>query len=140
MRNVQSPAAGATCELTAASGANHACPTVQIASVAIYDVSSQAGTMRAGVRGPCRFNEVFQRDEQGMPRTWAPSVDIHAGALEARRAAALLLSQLAAVRLGEQPKGAWLCDIPRHLLCRGSMGSVCDSLGNLGTRGPDQGT
>ncbi|GAB4820674.1 hypothetical protein N2152v2_007720 [Parachlorella kessleri] len=52
-----------------------------------------------------RFNEVFQRDEQGMPRTWAPSVDIPAVALEARRAAALLLSQLAAARLGDQHKG-----------------------------------
>ena len=56
---------------------------------------------------------MFQRDEQGMPRTWAPSVDIPAGALEARRAAALLLSQLAAARLGEQPKGAWLGDVLR---------------------------
>lgn len=55
---------------------------------------------------PPRFNEVFQRDEQGMPRSWAPSVDIPAVALEARRAAARLLAQLAAVQLGGQKQGA----------------------------------
>ena len=52
-----------------------------------------------------RFAEVFQRDEQGMPRSWAPSVDVPAVAREARRAAALLLSQLAAVRLAPLRKG-----------------------------------
>ncbi|KAL4442065.1 hypothetical protein ABPG77_011326 [Micractinium sp. CCAP 211/92] len=47
-----------------------------------------------------RFNEVFQRDEHGMPRTWQPSVDIAAVTASGRRAAALLLSQLCFVRSG----------------------------------------
>ncbi len=47
-----------------------------------------------------RFSETFQKDDQGMPRTWAPAVDIPAVAGESRRAAALLLSQLCVVRLG----------------------------------------
>lgn len=47
-----------------------------------------------------RFNEVFQRDEHGMPRTWQPSVDIAAVTGSGRRAAALLLSQLCFVRSG----------------------------------------
>lgn len=47
-----------------------------------------------------RFNEVFQRDEHGMPRTWQPSVDIAAVTASGRRAAALLLSQLCFVRTG----------------------------------------
>lgn len=41
-----------------------------------------------------RFSEVFQRDEQGMPRTWQPSVDIATVTAAARRAAAQLLAQL----------------------------------------------
>jgi hypothetical protein len=47
-----------------------------------------------------RFSETFQKDDQGMPRTWAPAVDIPTVATESRRAAALLLSQLCVVRLG----------------------------------------
>lgn len=47
-----------------------------------------------------RFSETFQKDDQGMPRTWAPAVDIPGVAAESRRAAALLLSQLCVVRLG----------------------------------------
>lgn len=45
-----------------------------------------------------RFNEVFQRDEHGMPRTWQPSVDVTAVTASGRRAAAQLLSQLCFVR------------------------------------------
>lgn len=48
-----------------------------------------------------RFAEVFQRDEQGMPRTWQPSVDIAAVTAAARRAAAQLLAQLCFVRSSE---------------------------------------
>jgi len=47
-----------------------------------------------------RFSESFQKDDQGMPRTWGPAVDIPAVATESRRTAALLLSQLCVVRLG----------------------------------------
>ena len=43
---------------------------------------------------PPRFSEVFQRDEQGMPRTWQPSVDIATVTAASRRAAAQLLAQL----------------------------------------------
>ncbi|EFN50506.1 hypothetical protein CHLNCDRAFT_55812, partial [Chlorella variabilis] len=47
-----------------------------------------------------RFNEVFQRDEHGMPRTWQPSVDVTAVTAAGRRAAAHLLAQLCFVRDG----------------------------------------
>ncbi|KAL4858391.1 Protein ROOT HAIR DEFECTIVE 3 [Chlorella vulgaris] len=54
-----------------------------------------------------RFNQVFQRDEHGMPRTWQPSVDITAVTAAGRRAAAQLLSQLCFVRGdGEAPASA----------------------------------
>ena len=46
-----------------------------------------------------RFQDVFQKDEQGMPRTWSPAVDIPGVAAEAKRAAAMLLSQLCIVRI-----------------------------------------
>ena len=46
-----------------------------------------------------RFSETFQKDDQGMPRTWSPAVDIPTVAADSRRAAALLLSQLCVVRL-----------------------------------------
>jgi protein SEY1 len=52
-----------------------------------------------------RFSETFQKDDQGMPRTWAPAVDIPAVAAESKRAAALLLSQLCTVRLGSSTSG-----------------------------------
>ena len=50
-----------------------------------------------------RFNEVFQRDEKGMPRTWQPSVDIPAVTIAARKGAAQLLAQLSFIRLGGTP-------------------------------------
>eukprot|EP00887_Chlorella_sp_A99_P002604 scaffold6.g2604.t1 len=52
-----------------------------------------------------RFNEVFQRDEAGLPRTWQPGVDVPAVTAAARRAAAQLLAQLVVVRLGGEGGG-----------------------------------
>lgn len=46
-----------------------------------------------------RFNETFQRDESGMPRSWTPSVDVGAVAATARKAGASLLSNLCFARL-----------------------------------------
>lgn len=52
-----------------------------------------------------RFAEVFQKDDQGMPRTWGTNVDISAVAADARRASALLLSQLCVVRWATTSSG-----------------------------------
>lgn len=47
----------------------------------------------------CRFNDVFARDEQHMPRNWSPSANIPAIAQQARQSAARLLALLAVIRL-----------------------------------------
>ena len=47
----------------------------------------------------CRFNDVFTRDEQGLPRNWSPSANIPAIAQQARQSAAKLLALLAVIRL-----------------------------------------
>jgi hypothetical protein len=52
-----------------------------------------------------RFNEIFQRDEQGMPRTWQPSVDVTAVTATGRKAAAQLLAQLSFVRSASSSGG-----------------------------------
>ncbi|DBA68461.1 hypothetical protein WJX79_008695 [Trebouxia sp. C0005] len=46
-----------------------------------------------------RFNDVFARDEQHMPRNWSPSANIPAIAQQARQSAARLLALLAVIRL-----------------------------------------
>lgn len=53
-----------------------------------------------------RFNEVFQRDDAGMPRNWPPSADVPAVTAAARAAAARLLAQLAVVRMAGGVPGA----------------------------------
>ena len=50
-------------------------------------------------RAICRFNDVFTRDEQGLPRNWSPSANIPLIAQQARQAAAKLLALLAVIRL-----------------------------------------
>lgn len=47
----------------------------------------------------CRFNDVFARDEQGLPRNWSPSANIPNIAQQARQSAARLLAMLAVIRL-----------------------------------------
>ena len=47
----------------------------------------------------CRFNDVFTRDEQGLPCNWSPSANIPAIAQQARQSAAKLLALLAVIRL-----------------------------------------
>ena len=47
----------------------------------------------------CRFNDVFARDEQGLPRNWSPSANIPLIAQQARQSAARLLAMLAVIRL-----------------------------------------
>lgn len=47
----------------------------------------------------CRFNDVFTKDEQGLPRNWTPKANIPAVALQARQSAAKLLAMLAVLRL-----------------------------------------
>lgn len=46
-----------------------------------------------------RFNDVFTRDEQGLPRNWSPSANIPTIAQQARQSAARLLALLAVIRL-----------------------------------------
>ncbi|KAL3156977.1 hypothetical protein ABBQ38_001233 [Trebouxia sp. C0009 RCD-2024] len=46
-----------------------------------------------------RFNEVFARNEQGLPRNWSPSANIPLVAQQARQSAARLLAMLAVIRL-----------------------------------------
>ena len=48
----------------------------------------------------CRFLEVFQEDEDGLPRTWGPKASIPAITQRARQAAAQCLALLAVRRLG----------------------------------------
>ena len=48
---------------------------------------------------PCRFNDVFARTEQGLPRNWSPSANIPHIAQQARQSAARLLAMLAVIRL-----------------------------------------
>ena len=43
--------------------------------------------------------QVFSKDEGGMPRTWGPRANIQAANQKARLAAAQLLAQLAVMRL-----------------------------------------
>jgi hypothetical protein len=43
--------------------------------------------------------QVFSKDENGMPRSWGPRVNIPAVNQQARLAAAQLLAQLAVIRL-----------------------------------------
>lgn len=47
----------------------------------------------------CRFNDVFARNEQGLPRNWSPSANIPHIAQQARQSAARLLAMLAVIRL-----------------------------------------
>jgi protein SEY1 len=46
-----------------------------------------------------RFNQAFQRDENGLPQSWTPETDIPGAATAARRRAAVLLAQLCFARL-----------------------------------------
>jgi hypothetical protein len=54
---------------------------------------------------PCvrRFNEVFLRDEAGLPRAWSARANIPAVTASARAAAARLLAQLAVLRIDPPP-------------------------------------
>jgi len=63
-----------------------------------------------------RFAEVFQKDEQGMPRSWTPSVDIAAVANEAKRESARLLSMLCVVRLGATAGATGPDEVERAIL------------------------
>ena len=44
-----------------------------------------------------RFSETFHKDENAMPRTWSPGLDVSQIAKESKRAAAVLLSQFAII-------------------------------------------
>ena len=46
-----------------------------------------------------RFNEVFTRDDQVLPRNWTPKANIPAVAQQARQSAAKILALLAVIRL-----------------------------------------
>lgn len=57
-----------------------------------------------------RFNDVFTRDEQGLPRNWSPSANIPTIAQQARQSAARLLALLAVIRLHT-------VKVPSNLIC-----------------------
>jgi len=44
-----------------------------------------------------RFSETFHKDDNAMPRTWSPGLDVPQIAKESKRAAAVLLSQFAVI-------------------------------------------
>lgn len=68
-----------------------------------HDPIGYSTDLFCGFDGQCggvrrRFNHVFTRDDNGMPRSWTPRLDVGAIAVDARRGAAAILALLACLR------------------------------------------
>lgn len=57
--------------------------------------------MKQGLMLTCRFSEVFGKDEASLPRRWGPRDSITAVMHKAYHEVAVLLAQIAVIRLGK---------------------------------------
>ena len=93
------------------------------------DPRGYSTVLACGCDGQCgrvrrRFNQVFSRDDKGMPRSWTPRVDVGAIAVDARRGAAAVLALLACLRVDAAPAASAVLDAAVRSLAERPVTSI----------------